>query len=264
MMAQFRASVRLQRFEVLAAVLATMVLGGGALIVAAMLRLIGMSPECWAATFGDTGLSAPAAGACADPVHRFVELNETLGSRLIAAMAFLPLAIGLLLGVPTVSREIESGTAPTVWAVADSRTGWLVSRLVSIGGLALILLVLIGVASELLWQARAPTGIPNRFDDAGLHGIAVIAKGAAAVGLGALTGAIVGRTLPALIGATVATIVVIAIGAVIRGMFEGLAEAPADEFAGVLYDYAESGVSAIVAVASIVGTFLVVNRRRPT
>lgn len=42
----------------------------------------------------------------------------------------LPLFIGLFLGIPLVAREIETGKAPTVWALVGARGRWLVGRLV--------------------------------------------------------------------------------------------------------------------------------------
>jgi len=196
-------------------------------------------------------------------VQRFLDLNEFAASRLIATLALLPIAVGLLLGVPTVSREIESGTAATVWAVAESRSEWLAWRLLSVGGLALIMLACLGIASEVLWQARAPTGVPNRFDDAGLHGASVVAKGAASFAVGALVGAMLGRTLPAVIGGAVASVVLIALGAVLRGAFEMPAEGGIDAMAVFLFDNVETALFASAAVVATLATFMVVDRRRP-
>lgn len=209
------------------------------------------------------GPTWPPGAACADPVQRFLDLNEFAASRLIATLALLPIAVGLLLGVPTVSREIESGTAATVWAVAESRSEWLAWRLLSVGGLALIMLACLGIASEVLWQARAPTGVPNRFDDAGLHGASVVAKGAASFAVGALVGAMLGRTLPAVIGGAVASVVLIALGAVLRGAFEMPAEGGIDAMAVFLFDNVETALFASAAVVATLATFMVVDRRRP-
>jgi hypothetical protein len=118
----------------------------------------------------------------------------------MTAMSVLPLVVGLLLGVGLVGGEIEGGTAPTVWALAGSRRRWLTGRLLP------MLLILVGVlafaaiASEMLAAAMVPWqfGRPS-FDNAGLHGPGVVARGLAAFGLALAVGAWSGRMLPSIL-----------------------------------------------------------------
>ena len=118
----------------------------------------------------------------------------------MTAMNVVPLVVGLLLGVGLVGREIEGGTAPTVWALAGSRRRWLLGRLVPILVILVALLAFIAIATELLAAARVPWqfGRPS-FDDAGLHGPGVIARGVAAFGLALAVGAWSGRMLPTIL-----------------------------------------------------------------
>lgn len=270
MTAQVRSSIRVQRFEVMASVLAAATLGAAAVLVAVRLAAIELPSDCWAVVYGEVGAGAERVAACEGPVRQFLGINASEASRVMAAMAFLPLVIGLMLGVPTVSREIEAGTAPTVWALAASRTSWLSWRLLAIGAVALTVLTGLALASELLWVVRAPTGVPNRFDDTGLHGPVVIAKGLAAFGLAVLIGAALGRTLPAIITATAASITAVAMGLLIRGLFEGESGINGDSAAGSqdlfgagwLFDNVEAAFLGLVGFVALALTFAVVNRRR--
>lgn len=262
MTAQFRSSLRLQRFEVAASVIAAAILGAAAMFVAMRIASIQLPADCWAVVYGDSGASSERVAACQGPVQEFLQIHES-ASRVMGAMAFLPIVIGLILGVPIVSREIESGTAQTIWSLASSRTSWLAWRLLAIAALALALLVGLALASEILWVARAPSGVPNRFDDAGLHGPVVLAKGLAAFGLATLIGAVLGRTLPALIAATAAVIAAIVLGFLIRGLFEGEAGiVGVATSAGWFYDNVETTLLSLVGLTALILTFPVVNRRR--
>ncbi len=120
------------------------------------------------------------------------------------AMAVLPLLIGMVLGVGVVAPELEAGTAPSAWVLARSRARWLRGRMLPSLVAATAVLALLAVASQILWLAREPY-LPNpwlSFDDASLHGPILVAKGLAAYGVALLVGALLGRTLPAVILAT--------------------------------------------------------------
>jgi hypothetical protein len=125
--------------------------------------------------------------------------NEEAAGKVMAAMAPLPFAVGLLLGAPIVAREIEAGTAATVWALAASRGRWLAARSLPILAVILTLLAALAGSSELLWEIREPWEPSNRFSDAGLHGPVIVAKGVAAFGVALVSGALIGRVLPAVI-----------------------------------------------------------------
>ena len=221
MITQFRVGLRLQRFELAAVALAVAVLTVSALVVRARLDGIGVTPACWASWFG-TGNGTP--GICtpmgpAGPAQTFLEINESEAGKVMAAMALLPLAVGLFLGVGLVAREIEGGTAPTVWALARSRSRWLAGRLLAPLAITVLLLSALAIASDVLWAGREPWGPALRFDDAGLHGPVIVAKGLAALGLAMLAGAVVGRMLPAVIVAAALAVVLYLGGEVARGLW---------------------------------------------
>ncbi len=112
-----RIAFKLHRFEILTAVfLATSV------VVAILWCLrqfldIGADPSCLQAWVS----SVPTDAACEVKVRAWSVLNEGLAGRVMTAMAVVPALSGLLVGVPLVSRELETGTAPLAWAISGSR-----------------------------------------------------------------------------------------------------------------------------------------------
>jgi ABC-type transport system involved in multi-copper enzyme maturation permease subunit len=195
---QFRLAVRLQRFEVWACVLLVAVIGITALIVRARLDGVGAPVECltpW--LFEDVVIDT----ARCDPLAQaFFRINNDEAKFVMDAMSVLPFVVGLVLGVGLVGREIEGGTAATVWALAGSRRQWLVGRLVPILAVLLGLLLFAAITSELLAASRVPWqfGRPA-FDDTGSHGSSVVLRGVAAFGIALAVGALSGRMLPTIL-----------------------------------------------------------------
>lgn len=191
-------AVRIQRFEVWSCVLLVAVVVITALIVRARLEGVGAPVECltpW--IFPDVVSDA----ARCDPLNEaFFRISRDEAGLVMTAMYAVPLVVGLLLGVGLVGREIEGGTAPTVWALAGSRRRWLVGRLVPILVILVALLAIAAIATELLAAARVPwqLGRPS-FDDAGVHGPGVVARGFAAFALALAVGAWSGRMLPTIL-----------------------------------------------------------------
>lgn len=195
MMAGARSAVRIQRFEILVAVVVTAILAVSAVVVRLRLDGLGVSPECWANFLVD-GFSLDV-GPCSEPLNQFGLINGEEAGKVMAGMAIAPYLLGFVLGVPLVAREIEVGTAPTVWALVTSRSRWLAGRLVPIGLLLVVLLAILGAVSELLWLAREPWSPYPNFGDVGLHGTVLLAKGVATLAVGLFVGAVIGRSLPA-------------------------------------------------------------------
>ena len=198
MASRFRLAVRIQRFEVWSCLLIVAVVGVTALIVRARLDGVGAPVECltpW--IFEDLVYNA----ARCDPLAKaFLQINDDEARLVMTTMYVLPVVVGLVLGVGLVGREIEGRTAPTVWALAGSRRRWLLGRLVPILAILVALLAFAAIASEILAAARVPWqfGRPA-FDDAGLHGPGVVARGLAAFGLALAVGAWSGRMLPTIL-----------------------------------------------------------------
>lgn len=205
MSARFRAGLRLQRFEILACLAAGLVLAASALFVWFRLTSLHVEGGCFQYIAGPGGIPPCTLGAGRDAaLTAFNAINESDAKAVMLLMAVIPLLIGMVLGVGVVAPEIESGTAPSMWVLARSRTRWLWGRMLPSLVAAIAVLALLAVASQILWLAREPY-LPNpwlNFDDASLHGPILVAKGLAAYGVGLAVGALLGRNLPAVILAT--------------------------------------------------------------
>jgi hypothetical protein len=193
-----RLALKIQRFEVSTAVLLVGVVGILALVVRTRLDGVGATVECfetWLYGAGPFG-----AGACEGPVTTFFTINQNEAAPIIATMQALPFVVGLILGVALVGREIESGTAATVWTLAGSRRRWLVARLAPVLVVLVGLLAFSAVTSEILALGRSPW-VPGgvTFDDVGEHGPGVVARGFAGFAVAVTVGAVTGRMLPAVI-----------------------------------------------------------------
>ena len=190
-----RLTLKQHRFEIAAAAIASLVIGVAALWVNAQLLGVNVPPGCfdaWMHGGGTAGVD------CDKLVQAFVEINNGQAGQVFAATAVLPFLVGLLGGVPLVGRELEARTAQMAWALAASRRRWFGRQLWP------ILLVL---GATVIFAAAATTVLEDTrrlmssyfFMDYGLYGPLVVARAFAALGLGLVTGAALGRTLPALI-----------------------------------------------------------------
>jgi hypothetical protein len=147
-----------------------------------------------------------------------------------------PFALGLILGIPLVSREVEHRTAGIAWALSRSRTSWLLQR-AAFAALALVcLLVVLAIAGEVQAAAALPTHHLDRdFAWFGRRGGLIVVRGLAALGIGVLVGAVMGRVLPALLVAAFASALVFT--AISLGMdrwvaTDAIVQASADEAGG--------------------------------
>jgi ABC-type Na+ efflux pump permease subunit len=95
-----------------------------------------------------------------------------------------------------------------VWSLTRSRRRWLAGRLLPVLALLLALSVVLWAVSDLVWSAREPwQPIPN-FGDVGLHGSVISRKGRRRVGRRTDRGALLGRTLPAILVALAAGLLI--------------------------------------------------------
>ena len=124
--ADFRLAWRLQRWEIV-------VLVGGSLLMAAAMAAVAwqlaVNRDAIAACYAETGPSLSA------DCRSTIGLGNFLGSSvavLVGAATVAPFAVGVLIGAPLLSREIEHRTAPMAWSLAQSRRRWLVGRVLHV------------------------------------------------------------------------------------------------------------------------------------
>jgi hypothetical protein len=111
----------------------------------------------------------------------------------------VPVLIGMFWGAPLVARELETGTFRLAWTQSVSRLRWL---LVKLGLVGLASAVVGGLLSLMVswWFSPIDKLNANRFSPAafGLHGFAPAGYALFAFALGATTGLLFRRTLPAM------------------------------------------------------------------
>jgi hypothetical protein len=202
-----RLTFKVHRFEVIAMTVAALVVAALALWLKAQLDATGATRACLEQWLGP---GVQPGEPCFAPVDRWGAIVNDSG-KIMGAMLVAPFAVGILLGVPIVGREIEQRTVTTAWALAGSRRRWLAGRTWPFVLLVISLGVVMGFASSVLTEARTAQGFwSSTFGDALFFGSAVFAHVLLGLGLGIVAGALIGRTLPALIVGAVAALVVVA------------------------------------------------------
>ncbi|WIG61184.1 MAG: Putative transmembrane transport protein [Ktedonobacterales bacterium] len=111
----------------------------------------------------------------------------------------LPALIGVLIGAPLVAHELEQGTHRLVWTQSVSRMRWLAVKLVALFGAVLLATALFTVLTTWwftpLYTIRG-NFIPSVFD---FEGGVPLAYAAFALALGIAAGALLRRTIPAMV-----------------------------------------------------------------
>jgi hypothetical protein len=199
MLTSARLVLKHHRFEVGSAAILGLLAAAAAVVINYRLNAIGVPAGCferWLAAGPD------GAGDCTGPVQAFAQINEDEAGKLLAFMAVLPFIVGLLAGVSIVGRELESRTAQLGWALTPSRRRWLARQVGPILLVIVVVVALAAAAASVLETTRQPW-YHSTFGDLSLHGWPVIGRAVAAFAIGLLVGAVVGRSLPALIVAAV-------------------------------------------------------------
>lgn len=132
-------------------------------------------------------------------------MSVAVGAYIVGAMKVLPFALGLIGGIPIVSREIEGRTAQVAWSLNASRIRWLARQVVPIGVLLGVAIAFPAFVTAAVAGDRA-VAAEQAFQDIGAVGLPAMARALAAFGLGLFFGAMIGRALPALIAGALAVL----------------------------------------------------------
>ena len=124
---------------------------------------------------------------------------QLLTGTLNVALYVAPALVGMFWGAPLLSRELETGTFRLVWTQGITRRRWLLVKIALVG---LTSIVAVGLLSLMVTWEHAPVEAvtlnriaPGVFD---VRGIVAAGYAAFAFALGAMTGALLRRTLPAM------------------------------------------------------------------
>lgn len=197
-----RVTLKQHRFEVAAgtlAALAAAILGAS---LAVRMSALGPTHDCMDAVL-NSGDGSGVSSECLQMARAGSEiLGETFlngeGTISLSVMGVLPFLVGLLGGVPIVSRELEARTAQTAWSLNGSRVRWLGRQIQPIA-------VVLAAATALAAAAAMPVaGYAVVWGDTQTsmiahQGLLVLIRTLGVFGLGLAVGAVVGRTLPAFV-----------------------------------------------------------------
>ncbi len=198
-----------QRFETLA--VAVMCLGAAAwaLLASWHLNSVGVPASCLV----DGGVpywNGPSnaswiPGACQLPSQRFTDALTSLDVGIASSLGdVLPFFVGIAMGAPLVARELEQGTAPLSWSLAGARWKWLAGRILAALLLIVPLLLIAGLAADVLRGAQAPGTDPHAsFHYFTSRGVFLVLWGVAALMGSVALGALFGRTMPVVVVALI-------------------------------------------------------------
>jgi hypothetical protein len=194
-------SFRLHCWEVLASAAGVAILTAAMLWFAWQLRTLASGmPGC-----PDPTAYGPGCERFAQQFYELSSKSEWLSYFSWAA----PFGMGLVLGVPLVSREVEQRTAAIAWTLARSRGMWLLRRGAFLALVMVILLVIVTAAAQVLASAQMPNlHLDRDFAWYGRRDGLIVVRGLASLGIGVVAGALIGRVLPALLVAAFASVLV--------------------------------------------------------
>ena len=142
--------------------------------------------------------------ACSRALEAWYAAQSNVPGLAVGIVIFLSFAAGLFLGVPIVAREIERGTTRLAWSLAPSRTRWYLARMVPILVLLAILAFIAGLAAErFIAASTSETDLSNSFTAFGFRGLLIASRAVFIFAVAVAVGAIIGRSLPAIIFAAV-------------------------------------------------------------
>ena len=187
-----RLSFRFQRLEIL--LLGTAVLVSSLLMLWWAFELNGV-----AAAYPDCEFFNGDATGCAAAQERFFEVFGA-AEIIIRNTWVAGFAVGLVLGVPLVAREVEHGTAQLAWTLGRSRVRWLIGRVAFATLVTVLLTALLAATTEVLAAAMRPDiSTSQSFEHYGNRGPLIVGRAMLGLGAGVVVGALVGRQLPALL-----------------------------------------------------------------
>ena len=114
-------------------------------------------------------------------------------------LEFIPCLIGMFIGAPLVARELESGTFRFLWTQGRNRGRWIVTKLAILG--AALTVMALGFSAVFSWWFGPWASIMGRMVGGQAYevaGVVFAARTMFAFMLGAMLGAVIRRTVPAM------------------------------------------------------------------
>jgi hypothetical protein len=154
-------------------------------------------------TYHSLGVDACIANPNSNPdCNEFVRAFEEQYGALAQAVPwlnFVPALVAMLVGAPLVARELEQGTQRLVWTQSVTRGRWLAVKLALVVGGCLVVAALL--TALISWWSTPFDALNGRFEPRAfdLEGIVPLAYMAFAVLLAVAAGALLRRSIPAMV-----------------------------------------------------------------
>lgn len=137
---------------------------------------------------------------CQQAYDSFFSAQATFAGPLTTALVAVPFAAAIFIGVPIVARELERGTSRLAWSLAPSRWRWYLARVAPLLLMVAVLSLLAGHALDRLLAAAEPgLDVGAAFPNFGFRGVVLASRAIFVFCLAVAFGAVLGRTLPAVI-----------------------------------------------------------------
>lgn len=162
--------------------------------------------------YDTTVANCQASNDCATATSAFLGTDNQLQSVLNDLMILVPALLGIFWGAPLIARELEAGTHRLAWTQSVTRTRWLATKVGIVGVFALLVTGLLSLMVT-WWFSPIDRVTSNVFGSFDQRDIVPIAYAAFAFALGATTGALLRRTLPAM-GTTLVVFVAVRLAVV--------------------------------------------------
>jgi hypothetical protein len=134
---------------------------------------------------------------CELATSQFLSHDHFMDHALDLLAQVAPALIGIFWGAPLLARELETGTYRLAWTQSVSRSRWLATKL-AVVGLATVTIAGLLTLTITWWYRALDTVGTNQYAVLDRRGIAPIGYAAFAFASGALIGAAIRRTLPAM------------------------------------------------------------------
>ncbi|MCU1657301.1 MAG: hypothetical protein JWO57_1957 [Pseudonocardiales bacterium] len=137
--------------------------------------------------------------SCRTPMEIFSGRYSGIAQFLPRVLLFLPAVLGVFLGAPLVARELETGTYRFAWTQGRSRVEWVTAKLVLLGAALTVLAFCFTLLFT--WWFRPWEPLMSRMASGQayeIEGVVFAARTLFGFTLGALLGAMIRRTVPAM------------------------------------------------------------------
>lgn len=179
--------------------------GAAALVGIALIGVAWWVTSAAATDFDDTGCSVRhTVRGCGIEVRHVLSV-ELYFNRLLesagAAMMVLPAVIGLFVAGPMIGRELEDGTYRLSWSQSVTPARWLAAKLAVPAALTVAGVCVLSAVYAWAWSRARGTNYPAQWFEPQVYGAmgpAPVGYALLCLGLGALAGVALRRTLPAM------------------------------------------------------------------